>query len=65
MATSAIMTDERFPELKEQLATLDRVDREIALAKRANIPIGDAEDQSRAQRKQIMDLLQTYYPGRT
>lgn len=58
------LSKEQIDELIQKIKDCDKVQAQIDMAKRAKVPIGDAETRLAETRKQLMDLKNVYAPQR-
>jgi len=62
---STPLTDNDFHEIKKRLTDLDEADRQIDKATRAGIEVGDAKIRSAEHRSKLLQIKQTYFPGKS
>lgn len=64
MAQEGPLTEADYDGIKQQLATLDDLQKQLNLATQAGLDVATQKEQARQQREQLLKLKSTYFPNR-
>ena len=59
------LSEDQIQELLQKIKDTDKAQKQIDMAKRAGVPIGDAEEQLKDVKAQLIKLKNVYAPNRS